>query len=539
MANLVNYGGFDFSSVSEGVDPFVGVSDEQVLVGGKFKTLKRITVQGRIIPTNFCTNPQSVSSKIKNLLDALKNDFQQINAGGLSAQFARCESIEVNQSNIFGAADYTANFISYPNELSDFNIRVLNPTDNRQISENRDGTISITRQISAQGISPNAIENARSFINSVQPDKNTVPPILLQIGNITNPGGGLKPRRMIETINRIDGTVSLDIEFLYRSNAPNNNIILNNSIDISYDEKIGIYNVSVQGSLSTGDVTEGAGSNWNTIKAELKSALGRINLFNLAFARLKDLTGALFLNQEPESFSITEDSLNSSLNFNYTFVSDPYDVKSDISYEINYDRLKDITTVSVNGNLTARGPQKDKKQKLRDAYDKLNLFNLANNFFEKNAESKSVKLNSNAINSTVTYNQYEDTIISLSFSSEFSNQFEEAPGLIKFEYTLSVTPSIDVYYPIQFLNGDNGVFDMNFYKRGTIGIDGSAIGKSALLGDQIRSLAENKLSEVINSLGASTRVRIEDNVSTPLKSDNGFGYTFSIKENCETNKFIT
>lgn len=535
MANLVNYGGFDFSSVSEGVDPFVGVSDEQVLVGGKFKTLKRITIQGRIIPTNFCPNSQNVSSKIKNLLDALKNDFQQINAGGLSAQFARCESIEVNQSNIFGAADYTANFISYPDELSDFNIKVLNPTDNRQISENRDGTISITRQISAQGIFPNAIENARSFINNVEPNKNTVPPILLQIGNITNPGGSLKPRRMIETINRIDGTVSLDIEFLYRSNAPNNNIILNNSIDISYDEKIGIYNVSVQGSLSTGDVN----SDWNTIKTELKSALGRINLFNLAFARLKDLTGATFLNQEPESFSITEDSLNSSLNFNYTFVSDPYDVKSDITYEINYDRVKDITTVTVSGNLTARGPQKDKKQKLRDAYDKLNLFNLANNFFEKNAESKSMRLNSNAVNSTVTYNQYEDTIISLSFSSEFSNQFEEISNLIRFEYTLSVTPSIDVYYPVQFLDGGNGVFDMNFYKRGTIGIDGSAIGKSASLRDTIRSLAVNKLSEAINNLGALTRVRIEDNVSTPSISDNGFNYTFSIKENCETQKFIT
>lgn len=537
MAGLVNYGGFDFSSVSEGVDPFVGVSDDQVLVGGKFKTLKIITVQGRIIPTNFCSDSQNVSNKIKTLLDALKNDFQQINAGGLSAQFARCESIEVNQSNIFGAADYTANFISYPDELSDFDIRVLNPTDNRQITENHDGTISITRQISAQGISPNAIENARNFINSVTPDKYTVPPILLQIGNVTIPGNSIRPRRMIETINRIDGTVSLDIEFLYRSNAPNNNIILTNSIDISYDEKSGIYNVNIQGNLSTGDVS--SNSNWDTIKTDLKSALEKINLFNLAFARLKELTGASFLNKEPESFSITEDSLNNSLNFNYTFVSDPYDVKSDISYEINYDRIKDITTVTVSGNLTARGPQKDKKQKLKGAYDKLNLFNLANGFFEKNAESKNAKLNSNPVNSTVTYNQYEDTITSLSFSSQFSNQFEEVGQLIKFEYTLSVTPSIDVYYPIQFLNGGNGIFDMNFFKRATIGIDGTAIGKSDSLADTVRGLAQSKLSEIISDLGVTSRVIIEDNVSTPLYSDNGYNYTFSIKENCETDIFST
>jgi hypothetical protein len=533
MANLVNYGGFDFSSVSEGVDPFVGVSDESVIVGGKFKTLKRITVQGKIIPPNFCPNSQQVSSKIKTLLEALKNDFQSIQAGGISAQFARCDSIEITQSNFFGAADYTANFISYPDDLSEDEERVLNPTDNRQITENPDGTIAITRQISAQGIGPNAIQNARNFINNVSPPKEQVPPILLQIGEISIPGNSLKPRRMIETINRIDGTVSLDIDFVYRSNASNNNTILSNSIDISYDEKNGIYTVNVQGNLSTADLN----SNSNTIKQNLRLDLEKINIFNLALARFRDLTGANFLNKEPESFSITEDSLNSSLNFNYTYISDPYDVKSDISYEINYDRIKDITTINVNGTLTARGPQKDKKTKLIAAYNQLNLFNLANSFFEKNAESKNSKLNSNPVNSTVTYNQYEDTILSLTFSSQFSNQFEEIPNLLKFEYTLSATPSIDVYLPIQFLDGTNGVFNMDFYKRGVIGIDGSAIGKSPSLNKTIRDRAIQELSKVAGDLGAIRRVRTEDNVTNSLQSDNGYIYNFSIKENCETQVF--
>lgn len=535
MANLVNYGSFDFSSVSEGVDPFVGVSDDPVIVGGKFKTLKRITVQGKIIPPNFCPDSQSVSNKIKTLLDALKDDFQSIQAGGISAQYARCESVEINQSSFFGGADYTANFISYPDELSEDENRVLNPTDNRQITENPDGTITITRQISAQGIGPNAIENARSFINNVDPPKDQVPPILLKIGEITGPGSSLLPRRMVETINRIDGTVSVDIDFVYRSNAPSNNIILSNSIDISYDEKVGIYTVSVEGTLSTGDLDR----KWGEIKSELIENLKKINIFNLALARFKELTGASYLNKEPESFSTTEDSLNNSLSFNYTYVSDPYDVKSDITYEISYDRIKDITTVTVSGTLTARGPQKDKKTKLKSAYDGLNLFNLANSFFEKNAESKDAKLNSNSVNSTVTYNQYENTIISLSFSSQFSNQFEEIPGLIRLEYTLSATPSIDVYLPIQFLDGSNGVFDMQFYKRGVIGVDGSALGKTSALGGTVRDRATSKLSELAGDIGSdeSTKVRIEDNVTTPLQSDNGYTYNFSIKENCETEVF--
>ena len=109
----------------------------------------------------------------------------------------------------------------------------------------------------------------------------------------------------------------------------------------------------------------------------------------------------------------------------------------------------------------------------------------------------------------------------------------------KFEFTLSVTPSIDVYYPIQFLNGTAGVFNMNFYKRGTVGIEGSAISKNNSSEGTIRSLAESKLRGFIGDLGVVQKslVRVEDNVSTPSESDNGYNYTFSIKENCETKVF--
>jgi hypothetical protein len=534
MANLVTYGNFDFSSISEGIDPFVGVSDEQVIVGGKFKTSKRITIQGKILPTNFCSNSQNVSSKINTLFEALKNDFQSITAGDISGQFARCESVDINQSSFFGGADYTANFICYPSSI---NYRIINPVDNRQITENADGTIVITRQISAQGLGPDAINNARNFINNgITPQKNIVPPILFAIGNLTDPGSNLKPRRMIETVNRMEGTVSLDVEFIYRSNAPNNNIILSNSIDINYDEKSGLYTVNIQGNLITSDISD-INDNSDQIQTQLKSSLQNINLFNLALTRFKELTGLNYLNPDPENFSITEDRINNSLNFNYTFTNDPYDVKSDISYQMNYDRIKDITTITINGTLTARGPQKDKKIKLESAYNSLNLFNLANNFFNRNAESKTLNLNSNPINSTVTYNQYEDTIISLSFSTEYSNQFEEVPGLKRFEYTLSATPSIDVYNPIQFLNGDNGVFNLNFFKRGTVGIDGSAVGDSSLLKGSIRSRAFNKLNSLKSSVGSIRSVTTEDNVTTPINSDNGFNYSFNISENCETIKY--
>jgi hypothetical protein len=102
MANLVNYNGFDFSTICGGADPFVGISDEQILVGGRFKTLKRVTIQGRIIPDSpSCPNSLTVTSKISTLINSLKNDFLLLNAGGFSLNNARCESIDINQSNFF------------------------------------------------------------------------------------------------------------------------------------------------------------------------------------------------------------------------------------------------------------------------------------------------------------------------------------------------------------------------------------------------------------------------------------------------------
>jgi hypothetical protein len=529
---MASYGSFNFASLSEGAEPFVGVSDEPIIVGGKFRTLKRVTIQGKIVPSNFCSNSEDVSSKIKNLLNGIKDDFDSISAGDISAEFARCESIDITQSNFFGTADYTAVFISYPDELSDIDIRVLNPVDSREIVENQDGTISVTRKISAQGIGPDAISNARNFIESLD-DLYTAPPVLLKIGELTDPGDSLTPRRLIETIDRTNGIVSVDIEFVYRSTVPNNNVILTQSIDIDYDEKSGLYSVTVSGNLSTGDLTSDSDAIMDSLRVELES----IGPQKIALAQLTKCTDGDFLQKNPQNFSTNEDALNSSLGFSYTFTSEPREIIEDISYQGTYDVIRDITTITINGNLTSILPQFQKKEILKKAYENLDLYGLANSFFSKFDDNSKIKLNKNAINSQVTYNKVNETIVSVSFSTEFSNQFEENDPFLKFEYTLTAQPSINVFYPIQFLDGSNGIFDLNFYKRGTISINGSAIGKDSDLNESARSLAISKLDEFANDLGAITRIRVEDNVSNPQQSDNGYLYSFSITENCETEVF--
>ena len=530
----VSYGSFNFSTVCGDFTPFVGVSDEQILVGGKWKILKRVTVQGRIYVDNdgsACHNSPAITSKIKTLFEGCKNDFVALNAGGINLQIAKCDSIEVAQSNFFATADFTANFTGYQEDFSFTEYNVLSPTDSKEISENRDGTISMKRTISARGIStsqaPNAITNARTFINSLNP--NTAPNIFFQIGQLRNFGGVPSPRKKVETINRMDGTVSLEIEYVYRSSS-RSSYILSYSIDTSYDDKSGIYSASINGSL-TGPL--------NSTVASLKSEFNKIPIFNLINTKFTNITGFTYLNPIPEQYSITENSENNSINFNYTYVSDPYDPKVSINSSINYDFEKDTTSVSLNGTITARGPQNSLEAKLESALSALNFFNIANSFALANMPpNKTLKLplSKKPTNDTINRKKYEDCTYSIDFDVSFSNEFiDYQDKLFQISYSVTVEPSIDIYNPVQFLDGKNGIFDMKFYKRCTVSVNGSAIGETDDLSSLVRTFAEEELNKVCTALNVipSERIRYEDNVTNNIYSNNGFQYNFAMSDNAE------
>lgn len=533
MAN-VTYGNFNFSTVCGDFTPFVGVSDEQILVGGKWKVLKRVTIQGRIYVDNdgsACPNSPTITSKIKTLFEGCKNDFVALNAGAINLQFAKCDSIEVSQSNFFATADFTANFTAYPEDFSFTEFNILSPTDTKEIVENRDGTISMRRNISARGIStsqaPNAITNARNFIQSLNLDQ--APNIFFDIGQLQNPKGFISPRKKVETINRMDGTVSVEIEFIYRSTGISSSI-LSYSIDVNYDDKSGIYSASINGSI-TGPL--------NSTLSSLKTEFNKIKIFNLIKTKFTDITDERYLNSVPEQYSVTENIENNSINFNYTYISDPFDPKVSINSSITYDFEKDITSISLGGNITARGPQKSLETKLESELSKLNFWNIANDFALKNIPSnKEMLIPLSVIPRTYTINRkkYDDCTYGIDFNVSFSNEFiDYQDQLFQISYSVTVNPSIDIYNPVQFLDGKNGIFDMNFFKRCTVSINGSALGKTSNLSSIVRSYAEQELQKASSALGVriSNRIRYEDNITKNIYSDNGFQYNFTISDNGE------
>jgi len=376
---MASYGSFNFNSLCGGHEPFVGIEDEQVLVGGRFKTAKKVIIQGRIYNDGFeqsCINSNAISQKINSLLLGIKDDFSSLNAGGFSLPIARCESIEVNQSSVFEGADFTAEFLGYPTTLAAFGENILDPVDTKQIKENNDGSISLIRNISAKGISTSpsidGISNVRSWIGGL--DIETPPQIFFQIAQLANPSNSVKPRRIVETINRFEGSVSMEIEFVYRGNAKAEEL-LNYSVDVSYNDKSGIYSVTLNGSL-TGNIY--------STKAALKDALGKVSFYTLAASAFKKITGFGYLNNKEEQFSATEESENNTINFSYTYVSDPLDLKKSLSGEVSYDYVRDITTVKITGTITARGTEKERNDKLEGELGKLKgdgLYEEANKYF--------------------------------------------------------------------------------------------------------------------------------------------------------------
>ena len=124
-------------------------------------------------------------------------------------------------------------------------------------------------------------------------------------------------------------------------------------------------------------------------------------------------------------------------------------------------------------------------------------------------------------------------------SYNISASFDNSPippiaELKAFTWAIDVTPSLFAYYPIQFLNGDNGLFNMNYYKRGKISMKGSALAAdNSDYSQQILSQALN----IFNNYAASfsNRVRVESKVTRDQFADeNGYKYSFVLTDTCET-----
>lgn len=524
----VFYNGKDaFSGIAP--TPFIGINDEFINYRDRFGATQNITLLGNI--TGNCKNFNFFIQQQEELFKNFQNDFKSLDIKEdsttiFSAPYAKINSIDFSESVYVGAIPFTVNITAYPSGLFTGIYGITEPVNSIKYNEQQDGTVSITRNISAKGfntnsLSNNALSNAISYVKSLTGEALIIPQF------ITNNTSILTPKQISETVNRLESSYSIDIEYIYRKNASASSILYYN-IDINFDEEGGIYQVSLDGSLkgSIGYSIDSLRTDFNTLKS---------CFFTIAFKKFNQITNKTYLNSIPLSYNITEDSSQNSLSFSYQYSSDPYTTKFDKTFSLNYDYPRDLYTLGFNGTLTTLGAQNTRTDVLESALSKINVKALALDFFNKNVTG--------VANLNVNYKNYEQkrnkTSPEISLSAQFDNSPIPPDGFQTFKYNLSFIPSFYVHDPIQFLNGDNGAFKMNYYKRGSISIKGNAtVRTSSNMSSTIRSQAIQILNIYAQKIGASNRLRVDDNVERNLYStEEGYSYSFSITDTCETTIF--
>lgn len=512
--------------------PFISVGEELIRYGNRFGSIETLTLNGNI--TGKCNDFNDLISKQNSLLQKFSTDFKtlEIFEDGIptpiySRPYVKVENISFESANYVGILPFSINLNIYPSEFFTGVYGILDPVNQTSYTEQKDGTVNITRSFSARGFNTdtnnnNALNNAITYVRNITGQAPITPKF------ITSPGSTLRPRQISETIDRMNSTYSVDIEYVYRKGATSNSIF-SYTIDINYNEEVGIYSVSINGNLSAG-----IGTSIESLRTEFAGL--RNNIFNLAFSRFKEITNKTYLNSIPLNFNITEDPLENVINFTYSYDSDPYTVKFDKNFSLNYDYPTDLYTLGFNGTLTTRGSQNGKMAILESELSKINVKSLAQAFYASKVGSTSSVLNTN-------YKSYEIRRDINNPQITISAQFDNSPipprNFKTFNYSISITPSIYVFNPVQFLNGDNGAFKMNYYKRGSLSVNGRASfnnnsDNSAL----VRSEAEKILNTYAIKIGASRRLRTEDKIERSLYSnEDGYTYTFSLTETCETSIF--
>lgn len=512
--------------------PFVSISDEMIRYGDRFGVTENITLVGNI--TGECQDFNFFISKQNLLLQKFGFDFKPfsiVQSGEASSiysgNFIKINSVDFEQSNYNGLLPFSINLTSFPSGFFTGVYGILDPSDNTRYTEQEDGTVIVSRDISARGFntspnSNNALSNAINYVKNLTGQSIIAPKF------ISAPLSQLAPRQISETVNRMESSYNVNIEYIYRKNATAQSIFAY-SIDINYSEENGIYDVTLNGSLSAP-----IGTSISSIRTDFASL--KSNFFNIVLTRFRQVTNYQYLNSTPINFDINENELENTINFNYSYSSDPYSVKFDKNISLNYDYATDLYTLNFNGTLTSLGSQQARTQILENELSKIDVKSIVQNFFQINVGDNSEPLNPNYKNYEV---KRDVTNPQITISAQFDNTPIPPAGFKTFTYNLSISPSFYVHNPIQLLNGDNGAFKMNFYRRGQISIQGQAsFATSTNNITLVRTEAEKILNIYAIKMGATARLRTEDNIERDIFStDNGYNYTFNLTDTCETNIF--
>lgn len=185
--------------------------------------------------------------------------FTTLNAAGIVWQNVIVNSITFDQSQYFKDPLGTT-FTKYKikcTSYGDLPNGIIDPSYEISFSENDDGTVNVTKKISARGVSSTSngqgFENAKSFVQGIDTSTAT-------FGTLLVPSAEGVLISFSENSNRPEGVYSITKTYKYNTQNPNNVCVRYSSFDIEdnigLEYKIASYNLKLVGSPIEGSLSE-------------------------------------------------------------------------------------------------------------------------------------------------------------------------------------------------------------------------------------------------------------------------------------------
>ena len=447
--------GNPFTNISK-MPPYVSKSIKPIFNGGYERTETQYTFNGQLTGTNFSTLKGKVDTLFSNFSSAF---YTTITVDSDTCDNCQLDSITIDGSNYVGIVPYTVQ-VTCNNTTNGVASNVKNISRELSYQETEDQQLQISHRISADGIrtagTNNALSNARTFVNSFKES-------ISDYGPYWN-GVSLGTPTLInqkETINPIEGNVSLEENYLVGTDAGSSPVLRYN-ININSGVEDGNANVTIDGNIIGGKTYT---------FSDLKSRLGGISTANLPLGLS---IGSLRVNGESYDYNEDVNTLTFSRSFttdqridvNGIFKTFSINIDSDFIEQIN--RFDYKTETKPQTNLTF-ATVKTSFNTIKDGLSKIT--NLLNQTTFLNTIVDKPKLH--LISDSLTIDENNATISS---SQSYDDTNSRDGDLINLDYTIKISPGLeqDSFSAILY-TADYYIENLKYKKRYVLGINGSAL----------------------------------------------------------------
>lgn len=520
------YGGIDiFSGI--GPVPNVAKADEMISYHDRWAAKSNFTLNGYI--TGSCLSGyNSLINNQRTLIQRLSNDFQSLsvlenNQTIYSAPYTTISSIQFDSANYVRVLPYKISLSSFQQNLFSGVYGVIDPENSISWNEGDDGIVTVNRNLSAKGFNTNssnrtnnALTNAKSYVQSLTGFNSAYFSECLPAFINYNPSVVPCIREIKENVDRLTATYSVQETYTYDQKS-NLSYILKYSTEFNYDDKEGIYNASIKGTLQACH---------DTLMSDVRIVYKSIDLYSITnFEFQKTFGNTTNLNPEFLTESINENTNLKTIEFSKSWDSDPRGlVLFDYTISTEYSYIDDIRSITVEGVISARNSQKVRWDRVLEYYAGVNVFNIAQSFYiARGYDYQLVKYPSSY---TVKENKQDGTI---TINATYTDKIQPPSGFDNAEWSIEIVPPLEQIIPIPVLCGNYYLLNINALKRGSITVNGnlSALSSSDKT-DEVRAFANTLLLDYIPS-DNSKRVVKESKINY-VKDGQMMNYNFERQE---------